>query len=288
MKEESEAINPYRTMLFSIAYNMLGTLADAEDMVQETYASWLASDKSHVQSVKFYLIRTVSNKCITHLRKLKQERAAYIGTWLPEPIPSPLDVADGDSRDKLSIGFMYLLEKLTPIERGVIILKEAFTLHHDEISAVFEITTEQCRQHLSRAKKKLLLEKSRFTTDATKHEEILRKFLDACLSGDLDEMVKLLREDVTAYADGGGNAPAISAPLAGKKAVLRLLTGGAGSAEAYHKMDVRSINGWGCAAFYQKPADKSPSVLIAIDIDEFDQIVNIYYLVNPAKLKHIV
>ncbi len=287
MEKEKEDIDQYRTMLFSIAYNMLGAIADAEDMVQETYASWMESDKSHVTNVKFYLIRIISNKCIVHLKKIKKERAAYIGTWLPEPIQSALDAESEDPKNNLSIGFMYLLEKLTPIERGVIILKEAFDLPHTDISSIFEITYEHCRQHFSRAKKKLLLEKSKFTVDASKHEEILRKFLDACLSRNLEEIIGLLREDVTAYADGGGNAPAILTPLSGKNSVLRLLIGGVESAPAYGKMDVLSINGLSCAAFYQRKEGTPPDVLIAIDIDDDDKIANIYYIVNPEKLQHL-
>jgi RNA polymerase sigma-70 factor (ECF subfamily) len=140
MKQGKSNIDEFRPMLFSIAYNMLGTVADAEDMVQETYFSWLNSDKSHVENTKFYLIRTVSNKCITYLKNLKKEREAYEGTWLPEPI---LSFSDAESNlkgeDKPSIGFMYMLERLTPIERGVMILKEAFNLDHSQIFFVERI-----------------------------------------------------------------------------------------------------------------------------------------------------
>ncbi|WP_262247148.1 sigma-70 family RNA polymerase sigma factor [Parapedobacter soli] len=284
---QKEEIDQYRGMLFSIAYNMLGMVSDAEDMVQETYASWMESDKSHVKNVKFYLIRTISNKCISHLRKLKKERVNYIGTWLPEPVQSALDPAEEDPKNRLSIGFLYLLEKLTPIERAVMILREAFDLPYTDISEIFKITQDQCRQYFHRAKKKLLLEKSRFTVDAGEHEKILREFLDACLSGNLEKIIGLLRDDVTAYADGGGNAPAILMPLSGKSDVVKLLTGSAKRGPAYDKMDFLSINGLSGAAFYHQHDGKSPDALIAIDIGEDAKIANIYYLVNPEKLRHL-
>ena len=287
MDVKKEDINQYRPMLFSIAYNMLGTIADAEDMVQETYISWLDSDKSHVENERFYLIRTVSNKCLTHLKKLKQQRETYTGTWLPEPLLSATDVESNyDIKNNLSIGFMYLLEKLTPIERGIIILKEAFDLDYDEISKIFDITNDTCRQHLSRAKKKLALEKNRFEVDTSEHEKILKKFLDACLNQNMEGLIELLREDVVGYGDGGGNAQAMRKPIAGKEIVIRLLIEGLGKALPFSRIEILSINGMSGAAIY-KSSPNMPDVLIAIDTDDTKKIANIYFMANPEKLQHI-
>jgi RNA polymerase sigma-70 factor, ECF subfamily len=201
MTYKKEDINQYRSLLFSIAYNMLGCLADAEDMVQETFASWISTDKSHVENPKFYLVRTVSNKCINHLKKLKQERELYTGTWLPEPIIHSDAEMDLANKNNLTVGFMFLLEKLSPIERGILILKESFGMEYWEISKIFNINYETSRHHLSRARKKLQLAKSRFIVDTNTHNQILNKFLDACLTGNFDQLIKLLREDVVMYAD---------------------------------------------------------------------------------------
>lgn len=280
-------ISQFRPLLFSIAYNMLGSVADAEDMVQETYASWLKNDKAHVKNPKFYLTRSISNKCLTFLKRIKQEREAYAGTWLPEPLFTQPKENSNDIKADLSIGFMYLLEKLTPMERGVTVLREAFDLQYSEIAEIFEIAEDNCRQHLSRAKKKLLLEKNRFKIDKREHEEILCKFLDACLSKNLEGIIDFLRKDVTAYGDGGGKAPAILHPLSGKENVLSLLLGGMEKSTPFHRMEILSANGFSCAAFYQTNKDTAPNILISIDVDEKKKIANIYYLANPEKLQNL-
>jgi RNA polymerase sigma-70 factor (ECF subfamily) len=271
-------------MLFAIAYNMLGSIADAEDMVQETYASWLESDKSYVLNPKFYLIRTVSNKCISHLKKLKQQRETYKGTWLPDPLAS---ATEADDIDKLSIGFLYLLEKLTPLERGVLILRESFDLEYEEICRNFNISHQSCRQHLSRAKKKLSIEKVKIRANKQQHEKALHKFLDACLSRNLQALVDLLRQDVTVYADGGGNARAVPKPVYGKEHVLKLLMKGMEKAEPFVRSEFITINGLGCGAFYLSEEESIADLLITIDTDEKGSISNVYFLANPDKLKYL-
>lgn len=287
MDGHKEEINQYRSMLFSIAYNMLGVIADAEDMVQETFMSWLDSDKSHVENAQFYLIRVISNKCITHLKKLKHQREIYTGVWLPEPLVSSMDTEDNsDMKKNLSIGFLYLLEKLTPIERGVLILRESFDIDYNEISKIFDINNDACRQHLSRAKKKLALEKNRFEVNTDEHEKILQKFLDNCLNQNPEGLIELLREDVVGYGDGGGNAPAMRMPVVGKENVVRLLIGGLGKGLPFVKIKILSINGRSGAAFY-KDSYEMPYFLIAIDIDDNKKIANLYFIANPEKLLRI-
>jgi RNA polymerase sigma-70 factor (ECF subfamily) len=285
MEYNNQDIHAFRPMLFSIAYNMLGTTTDAEDMVQETYVNWLNTNKSHVENIKFYLIRTISNKCITHLKKLKKERETYKGTWLPEPLLSTSGTESIDIKDNLSIGFMYLLEKLTPIERGVMILKEAFNIDHFEIATIFDITYENCRQHFSRAKKKLMLEKTKFQVDNNEHEKILREFLAACISNNLNGLIELLREDVVVYADGGGNGKAILHPLSGRETILPMLIDGMNKWTPIARMEILTINGLSGAAFIPVSDKSLPSFLIAIDTDEESKIRNIFFMSNPQKLK---
>lgn len=275
-------------MLFSIAYNMLGSLADAEDMVQETFASWISTDKSHVENPKFYLIRTVSNKCINHLKKLKQERELYNGTWLPEPlIVHPDAEMDLVNKNNLTIGFMFLLEKLSPIERGILILKESFDMEYLEISKIFDINYETSRQHLSRARKKLQLAKSRFNVDTNTHNLILNKFLDACLTGDFDQLIKLLREDVVMYADGGGKAPATLRPISGMEKVIKTITAIIKKTHPIPFVEIQSIKGLSGILLYLEEGKSMPDALITIDIDDTSRICNLYFIVNPEKLEHL-
>jgi RNA polymerase sigma-70 factor (ECF subfamily) len=283
---DREDLIQYKKMLFSIAYNMLGTVSDAEDMVQETYTSWLESDKSHVVNAKFYLIRIVTNKCITHLNNIRKDREAYTGTWLPEPLVCIPDMEEEAFQSSLSFGFLYLLEKLTPIERGVIILKEAFSLPYNEISQIFDIAEENCRQHLSRAKKKLFVEKRRFTVRPDKCETILREFIYACENKNLNKLVELLREDVTAYADGGGKAPALSKPLTGKDNILKVMIGGIEYYRDYERA-ILSVNGLSGIAFHKDTLALAPSALITIETDSDNKIMNIFYIVNPEKLQRL-
>ncbi len=275
-------------MLFSIAYNMLGSVSDAEDMIQETYIGWLKSDKSHVENTRFYLIRVISNKCLDHLKKLRQEREAYTGVWLPEPVVSATDLSEASEPEKnLDIGFMYLLEKLTPVERGVIILKESFDMEYIEIASIFELTEENCRQHLSRAKKKLHHEKSRFKVDSREHDRILREFIEACVSGNLETLIELLREDAVFYSDGGGKATAALKPIEGREKVLNFLIMGMKKVGAFSSIDYQTVNGLSGAVVCIETRKTIPDVLIAIDTDESNKITNIYFIVNPEKLQHL-
>lgn len=285
MKHEKQNIDEFRPMLFSIAYNMLATVADAEDMVQETYLSWLNADSSHVENIKFYLIRIISNKCITHLKKLKKEREAYKGTWLPEPILSmPETEGDSHTADKLSIGFMYLLEKLSPIERAVMILKEAFNMDHSQIAEIFDISYESSRQHFSRAKKKLAIEKTRFKVDIHAHENILREFLTACVSKQPERLIELLREDVIVYSDGGGSFRGVLKPIYGKDKVLRLFINGLDQVAQFARLEILSVNGVSGLALYQIANNTTPDVLVAIDTDERGKIYHVYFIANPQKI----
>lgn len=288
MERKKQDINQYRSMLFSIGYNMLGSITDAEDMVQETFISWIESDKSHVRDTKFYLIRTISNKCISHLKKLKKKRESYTGTWLPEPLLSQPDVEnDYDLKKTLSIGFLYLLEKLTPIERGVLILRESFNMDYSEIASVFKISNEACRQHLSRSRKRIQVERNKFQVSKEEHEKILHKFLKACLNGDIEGLIELLQEDVALYADGDGNKRAVRNPVFGKENVLNLLIGGMRNAGPFSGRETLSVNGLSAMAFYQDELKKTPVLLLAIDTDENRKITNIYFLANPKKFNLI-
>jgi RNA polymerase sigma-70 factor, ECF subfamily len=281
-------VTQYTPMLFSIAYNMLGSVMDAEDMVQDTFLSWYKMNTSHVDSPKFYLIRAIINRCLTYLQKQAKKRESYPGPWLPEPLVDETGVEDEQREgEKLSIGVLYLLEKLSPLERAVLILRESFDFTFQDIASIFDISTENCRQSLSRARKKLHKDKKRFVTDSELHARILKKFMDACLSGNPDELVGLLQEDVAFYSDGGGKASAALHPLYGRSAVVKFIGGIVQKAGPVSQVQLRAVNGLSGAVVYKDNSSMIPDLLIALDVHENGRIQNLYFIRNPDKLRHI-
>jgi RNA polymerase sigma-70 factor (ECF subfamily) len=284
-----DPISHYRSMLFSIAYNMLGSLTDAEDMVQDTFLNWYKADTTQVDNPKFYLIRAVINRCISHLQKQQQRRINYTGTWLPEPLVSEMDAEEHRQQEsqKLSIGFLYLLEKLSPPERGVLILREGFNLTFQEIASIFNISQNNCRQLLSRARSKLQQDKKRFVTNEEQHSRILKKFMDACLSGNLNELTGLLQEDVSFYSDGGGKASAALHPLYGREIVAKFIHGIVQKTGPVFLMQFIPVNGLQGAVIYKNEDSIVPDLLITLDAHEAGGIQNLYFIRNPDKLRHI-
>ena len=231
---KTETFLEYKSLLFSVAYNMLGVVADAEDIVQDTFEKWLAIDTETVQHPKSYLVKAVTNKCITHLEKIKKERKNYIGPWIPEPL-----IADETQTaykrvemfHPLSIGIMMMLEKLTAQERAVFLLKEIFSYDYDEIAEIINKTNDNCRQIFKRAQQHLKDDRKRFEIDMATHERIFKEFLHACMEGDLEGLITLLQEDIVMVTDGGGSAlivngrtiQALRKPIAGKEHVAKFV-----------------------------------------------------------------
>ena len=205
---KTETFLEFRSLLFSVAYNMLGVIADAEDIVQDTFEKWLSVDTATVHHPKAYLVKAVTNKCITHLEKIKRERKNYIGPWLPEPLIAHETQADHriEMFQPLSIGIMVMLEKLTAQERAVFLLKEIFSYDYDEIAEIINKTNDNCRQIFKRAHQHLKDDRKRFEIDMATHERIFKQFLQACNEGDMEGLIALLREDVVMVTDGGGSS----------------------------------------------------------------------------------
>lgn len=287
-RPEADAVE-YRRLLFTIAYNMVGSIGDAEDIVQETFAYWYSHDQSHVDNPRQYLIKAVSNRCINHLKQIQRTRKAYTGTWLPEPLvdsKAEKNAYKFDEGKHLSIGFLYLMEKLNPLERAVIILKESFDLPYPEIADMFDITRDNCRQLLSRAKTKLKKQKRKFSADKEQHDMILRKFVKACVNGDMNELIALLKEDVTFYSDGGGKVSAAQHPLQGKEPVLKFISGILKKTGPLSTIEIASVNGLSGAIVYIDEKQKIPDLVIALDVAADSKIENFYFIRNPDKLRH--
>jgi RNA polymerase sigma-70 factor, ECF subfamily len=221
-----EDFNNHRPLLFSIAYRMLGTVTDAEDMVQETFLRWQPTANSTVRSAKTYLTTITTRLCIDHLRSARVQREQYVGTWLPEPMLTPQSENSTDLMelaDSLSIAFLTVLERLSPIERAVFLLRDVFDYDYDEIGQMVGKSSTNCRQILRRAKQHLADERPRFPVSRPQQEQITSQFLDASTKGDLQELLLLLAKDVTFCSDGGGKVVATIKPIHGAMKVARML-----------------------------------------------------------------
>jgi RNA polymerase sigma-70 factor, ECF subfamily len=224
-----EAFNQYRPLLFAIAYRMLGTVTDAEDMVQETFLRWQQTAETTVKSTKTYLSTIITRLCIDRLRSARVQREQYVGTWLPEPIatecPQYADdpFAQVELADSLSMAFLVVLERLSPVERAVFLMREVFEYDYDEIAEMVGKSTANCRQILKRSRQHITEQRPRFPVSHQQQKEITTKFLEACSEGNLQELLSLLAQDVTFWSDGGGKVVAALKPLFGAMKVARFL-----------------------------------------------------------------
>lgn len=215
-----------RRLLFGTAYRMLGSVADAEDIVQDAWLAWNRTDRAAVQHPKAYLVRTVTNLSLNRLTSAQAVREAYVGPWLPEPLLTSPDVAEeAELADSVSMAVLVVLETLTPVERAVFVLREVFGYGYAEIAEAVGKSEAAVRQSAHRAREHVRARRPRYTADAAEQREIAEKFLAACAGGDLGEVLTLLAPDVVSWSDGGGVVSAARRPLHGSDHVARWLLG---------------------------------------------------------------
>jgi RNA polymerase sigma-70 factor (ECF subfamily) len=225
----AEVHDDLRPLLFSIAYRMVGSVSEAEDIVQEAFLRYHRADRDDVvvQAPKAYLSSITTRLAIDHLRSARARRETYVGPWLPEPLladraaPDPGEQAERN--DTLSLAFLVLLERLTPVERAAFVLREVFAYPYDEIAAVIERSEDNARQLVSRARRHVDAGRPRFEVSRERHEELTERFIRASLDGDTDGLVALLAADVVAYADSDGKVKAVHKPIEGADKVARLM-----------------------------------------------------------------
>jgi RNA polymerase sigma-70 factor (ECF subfamily) len=274
---------------FSVAYRMLGSVADAEDIVQEALLRLhQAEAKEEIASPVAFLTTVVTRLSIDHLRSARVRRAQYFGPWLPEPL-LPEAAADAathaEMADSLSLAFLVVLETLAPVERAVFLLRDVFDLGYDEIAAIVGKSEANCRQLATRARKHVDERRPRFETSRDQREELARRFFDACERGDMDGLISLLSEDVVLYGDGGGNAPAAAQPVFGQTKVSKLLLGIADQARrARIRGRLTEVNRQPGAVF----SDERGRLVFVMSLDIVDGVVQtVRSLVNPEKLAHL-
>jgi RNA polymerase sigma-70 factor (ECF subfamily) len=280
-----------RPLLFSIAYRMLGSASDAEDITQEAFLRFHRETGAGtvVESPKSYLSAVTTRLCIDHLRSARVRRESYVGTWLPEPLLTE-ETSDAErhaeTADSLSMGFLVLLESLTPVERAVFLLREVFEYEYGEIASVVGKSEENCRQIAVRARQRVQAGKPRFEASKAEREKLARRFFEAAGDGDVESLVGMLAADVVAYADGGGKGFAFPRPLYGRGKVARALTAGAARGRQLGVVAIRraEINGQPGAVFID--ADGVPIAAMSLDIAE-GQVQTLHAVSNPEKLEHL-
>jgi RNA polymerase sigma-70 factor (ECF subfamily) len=225
--ERAAVFTETRPLLFSIAYRMLGSVADAVDVVQEAYLRWQRTPDLDVREPRAYLTTVVTRLAINELRSARAKRETYVGPWLPEPLVTehaPDSSASVELAESLSMAFLVMLERLSPIERAVLLLHDVFDFDHAEIARIVDKSEANCRQLLARAKKRVVADEARFDADREQAARLAERFTDAARAGDLDGMLAVLSDDITLWADGGGKVPgAALRPIHGADTVARFI-----------------------------------------------------------------
>lgn len=284
----TETFNQVRTYLFAIAYRMLGSVMDAEDMVQETYLRWQQAVDSgeEIESPQAYLAAILTRLCIDYLRLARVQRETYVGEWLPEPLVMEAVPAGEEMTllsESLSIAFMVLLESLSPTERAAFLLREVFDYEYAEVAEIVGKEEANCRQMVSRARRRLADGRPRFQASAAEQEQITFQFAQACQHGDMAGLLQLLAEDVVEYSDGGGQVTAAIKPIYGADKVARFFLGLLKKLPPGLATRLGIANGQPAIFSY---LNGQPINVTVLDIDN-GRIRRLYNIVNPDKLRHI-
>jgi RNA polymerase sigma-70 factor, ECF subfamily len=291
--DTADVYQQLRPLMFAIAYRMIGSVGEAEDIVQEAFLRYhrASGEAGTIESPKAFLSAVTTRLCIDYLRSARARREAYTGVWLPEPLltddasspPGPAEQAE--QADSLSMAFLLLLERLSPVERAVFLMHDVFGYGYDEVAAIVGKSEDNCRQLALRARRHVAEGKPRFETSRVKREELAARFFAAVGRGDMDGLVSLLAADAVVYGDSGGGRPSWPRPIAGRDHVGRLL---AGVIEQIRQLGIviqpAEINGQPGGMFLA-PAGRLVSVFV-LDIAD-GQIQTIRSVINPRKLRHL-
>ncbi len=289
----AEAYVDLRPLLFSIAYRMLGSVSEAEDIVQEAFIRYqrALADGTAVESPKAYLSAIVTRLAIDHLKSARVRRETYVGEWLPEPLVTDQGAGAGDpaehaeQADTLSMSFLVLLERLTPVERAVFLLHDVFDYDFEEVGRIVGKTAATCRQHAVRARRFIAENRPRFDATDEERDELVGRFFAAADRGDVDGLIEFLAEDVIVYGDGGGKVPQWNEPIVGPAKVARLFSRLGRQMRAMGALLERHrINGQPGVVF-RGPRGGVFSVMSVEVVD--GRIATIRSVVNPDKLGHL-
>jgi RNA polymerase sigma-70 factor (TIGR02957 family) len=284
MSGNAEEFTAHRPRVFGLAYRLLGSAEEAEDAVQDAYLRWSSADRAAIEHPWAWLAKVVTNLCLNRLTSARVQRERYVGPWLPEPVFTqdgalgPMESAE--QRDAVSTALLVLLERLTPTERAVFVLREAFGYRHRDIAGVLELSEANCRQLYRRAVQRVATPEARFTPVAERQHELVESFVMAAREGDLAGLEKLLAKDVTWWSDGGGKVTAARRPIVGREKVMRFLVGSAQRFAGGWDITVVEVNG--APALLMHAAEQ----LIAVaSFELWDGVIaQVRVVVNPDKL----
>ncbi|PWR10480.1 RNA polymerase subunit sigma-24 [Micromonospora acroterricola] len=280
----TEAFLAHRNLLFTVAYEMLGSAADAEDVLQETWLRWAGVDLGAVHDQRAYLVRITTRQSLTRLRTLGRRKESYVGSWLPEPLLTAPDVAEDIAlADSVSMAMLLVLETLAPTERAVFVLREVFALGYDEIAEAVDKSPAAVRQITHRARAHVAARRPRQVVSAAETRSALDAFQRAVETGDLQSLLDILAPDVVLLGDGGGVKQAVPRPILGADKVARLLAGGWGKVAGHSSWRPAQVNGYPALIVH---LDGELDTVVAVRIDD-GLITGLYAVRNPEKLSHM-
>ena len=308
---DASAFEEYRRLLFAIAYRMVGTAMEAEDIVQEAYLRYRSALPAPIDNLKAYLTTITTRLCLDYLKAAETQRQSYFGIWLPEPVtgdeglteeaihanvqavdpaPSPAEVIS--QQESISMAFLVILEQLTPIERAVLLLRGVFDYDYPEIASMIGKSEANCRQIFHRAQAQVHAQRPRFDVSAETHADIVNRFIAAVQVGELDGLLNMLTEDVTFASDGGGKASTVLNKLIGPNKVARFLIGFSTKGAGQFTAETGEINGRLAVLLYNLEGGLEAVFAFQIIMDEKDpvghaRISNIYAMRNPDKLARL-
>jgi RNA polymerase sigma-70 factor (ECF subfamily) len=286
---QNDAFEAQRGYLTALAYRMTGSLADAEDIVQEAYLRWERTDRALVREPKAFLSKTVTRLCIDSLKSARARREAYVGPWLPEPVLGNGALAVDDASElaqDISMALMMALERLSPAERAAFLLHDVFDASYEELAATLGRSEAACRQLASRARSHVQSERPRYRPSEEDHRRLVRAFGAAILSGDVDSLQRLLTDDAVLYPDGGGQVLSALRPIYGSHRVARFVFGVLAKFPLGPSAEVLEETVNGALGFYVEE-DGRPVQTISFDVRD-GRIAAVYIVRNPDKLARVV
>ena len=276
-----------RPHAFAVAYRMLGSVSEAEDVAQDTFVRIQKAAPTDMASPKAFTTTVAARLAIDRLRSARARRETYLGPWLPEPMVGPVELDDEPADEgTLSMAVLVLLESLSPVERAVFVLRESFQVDYEEIARIVEKTEEHCRQIATRARRQVAAKRPRFEASAERRETLARRFLAAVTTGDLTELTALLARDAAFHGDGGGKAKAFPRPIVGADAVARLLIGLAAKVRSLGAIVEPALVNGQPGALVRDAQGRLISVL-ALDVHADGAVHTVRSVVNPEKLGHL-
>jgi RNA polymerase sigma-70 factor, ECF subfamily len=277
---DAAAFEEWRSLLFGIAYRMLGSASDAEDVVQDASIRWLGREEMEVRSVRAYLVTIVTRLCLDQLDSARSKRVTYAGPWLPEPVVVD-ETEAAEQADSLSLAFLVLLEELTPLERATYLLRDVFGYSFDEVARSLGRSPAACRQLAARARRHVEARRQRFDADLRHGRELTDRFLVACATGDLSGLLSMLSDDVVVWTDGGGKVRAAMRPVVGPYRSSRFLVNVAKKVQGVPQSTV--LNGQPATVFVDGGV-----VVAALVLDIMDgSVVGVRAVTNPDKLRRL-